>query len=527
MLQYLSPEVMNALERRGGALWKRNCHICLDVMDTCPLGHHCPSANKRTKGPSHRNNTKRRSGHGPGEADHTGGGGVKGDDNSNGIKTVEDLIIGHEGVLRRQLHHVDSIPLEGLSSQAIQEKEEEKEEEHHPNDAERDSMPQQQEDEHDPNDDERVLRRQLHHVRLSKSSGVSSSLLTDKSYVSMVYPIAAAGAAGGGAGGAGDDNKRNRALQRRRLSHHSVATSLRSEEDGGTAAGAPTMGDADAALYKDYTYWIKIVFTLGVAQLFVEAGIRVSFMLEAAVHGDMAYYSRAILLADPSQTIWHNAFEFKAALGRVVAKFFGVYFALFGMAGIIIIAISSTTIFTVSGVTLNNRKEIYFWFLALFPLSGVFIFHMVPPCPRSDIIPGSPPPNVSIRKNLIFGFTHRVFLILLPLIVANGMVEAYFYGEFTLFLVTPYLGQRALPFIMGTLFIVQGLASWMWGMAVYKSIVRPRTDPIVPDKWIKNKDPTSGQFVMLFALVILFAIGRASYDTQLLAILNHHYQLTE
>ncbi|EEQ99856.1 hypothetical protein Pmar_PMAR006528 [Perkinsus marinus ATCC 50983] len=36
--QCLSPEVMDALKRRGGALWERKCRMCLDVLQDSVCG---------------------------------------------------------------------------------------------------------------------------------------------------------------------------------------------------------------------------------------------------------------------------------------------------------------------------------------------------------------------------------------------------------------------------------------------------------------------------------------------------------
>ncbi|KAF4756518.1 hypothetical protein FOZ62_025292, partial [Perkinsus olseni] len=267
-----------------------------------------------------------------------------------------------------------------------------------------------------------------------------------------------------------------------------------------------------------------------------------------------------IAAADPVQTTWHNDIEFKRALGRVLSKFFGVYFAFFAISGVIILATGAILLPSISASsTPDDRRSAFFWLLALFPLAGMFVFHMVPPSPRSDVIPGTPPPVISAFSSVAFVVKHKTFLIIMPLIVVGGMVDAYFYGEFTLFVATPYLGQRAIPFIIGCLFFTQGLASWAIGMLVYKGHLRRRTtiligaaalssffvfrillfytnrgiienfrqDPSSPDKWRKNQDPTPWEFTMIFALTILLAMGRAAYDSQIPAVLHHHYQLTE
>lgn len=176
-------------------------------------------------------------------------------------------------------------------------------------------------------------------------------------------------------------------------------------------------------------------------------------------------------------------------------------------------------------------------------------------------------------------------------------MDAYFYGEFSTFVATPYLGQRVIPFLVGILFFTQGLSSWVYGLLIYKGYLKRRIvityplplllilllitsqailigaailtiffvlrialfysnrgivenfrqvlslvpssqdqsiiitaspqDPSTPDKWIKNRDPTPWEFFMIFGLTILLGIGKAAYDSQIPAIVYHHFQLTE
>ncbi|EER19077.1 hypothetical protein Pmar_PMAR008847, partial [Perkinsus marinus ATCC 50983] len=119
--------------------------------------------------------------------------------------------------------------------------------------------------------------------------------------------------------------------------------------------------------------------------------------------------------------------------------------------------------------------------------------------------------------------------------------------------------QRVIPFLVGILFFTQGLSSWVYGLLIYKGYLKRRIailigaailtiffvlrialfysnrgivenfrqDPSTPDKWIKNRDPTPWEFFMIFGLTILLGIGKAAYDSQIPAIVYHHFQLTE
>ncbi|KAF4671723.1 hypothetical protein FOL46_009950 [Perkinsus olseni] len=156
-MKYLSPEVLGALERRGGALWKRKCRMCLDVMDTCPLGDLCPSERVRVRRSANRS-AKARSQRTPsivpprerqtpqpspppsrGDNSSSRGSDVNvdhsvhddvpedGRDDSDGnghiLQSEDGGPSEPERMLRRQLHHVDSTPNvggEGLGETAAQ-----------------------------------------------------------------------------------------------------------------------------------------------------------------------------------------------------------------------------------------------------------------------------------------------------------------------------------------------------------------------------------------------------------------------
>ncbi|KAF4671722.1 hypothetical protein FOL46_009949 [Perkinsus olseni] len=403
---------------------------------------------------------------------------------------------------------------------------------------------------------------QHHHHRANKSSAVSAPLYESKAaaFTSHVVPE-----------GSGD--------HRRRSSH---------------------LGEPSAvATYKDYTYWIKIVFSLGVAQLFLEAGMRAAFMVEVSVYGNMAYLAHFIifavevpisLLMAPMIYRWfelHTQAKFLSSLGALstVLYVYQLAYAVNYPEN----TVDNSPMYVAAAVFLGMLYPLVeITNYAIIGRSGYFKcrdptrptnplditrqpedghYHNHPNNNRHHgllgetlgLVEGTPPPVISAFSSVAFVVKHKTFLIIMPLIVVGGMVDAYFYGEYTLFVATPYLGQRAIPFLIGCLFFTQGLASWAYGMLVYKGHLRRRMtiligaaalssffvfrillfysnrgiienfrqDPSSPDKWRKNQDPTPWEFTMVFALTILLAMGRAAYDSQIPAVLYHHYQLTE
>lgn len=155
---------------------------------------------------------------------------------------------------------------------------------------------------------------------------------------------------------------------------------------------------ATTTTIRNMACWLEYSVALISSQSRIPLKLHGTMLLDSKKHSEKSYQSMV--------TLFPYTLSFPMEL-----RFFAIYFALFGVSGIMILILGSLVLPNVTvSTTLNEwakeasstavvyrlyllslrQRMIFCWLLALFPLAAVFIFNMVPPCPRSDVIPGTP-----------------------------------------------------------------------------------------------------------------------------------------
>ncbi|KAF4722857.1 hypothetical protein FOZ62_010824, partial [Perkinsus olseni] len=249
------------------------------------------------------------------------------------------------------------------------------------------------------------------------------------------------------------------------------------------------------------------------------------------------------------------------------SRFYGIYFSSYFGAGIINMILGSLY----SAIRSEDESLSYlmlaFWLSGMLSLTGAFLYLAIPPCPRTDAIPGTPAPQTSPIQTAIFPVRAKQYRLFAPLLLACGMVEGFLYGDFIVYLVQPMLGSRVGNFITGMLQIFTGFSAIAFALVLYKitccrkrlviflgtfllvtglvtfsiyvisldnnapagSFIKPNYQPrpSSPEKWDKIGDPTALDYALVLTLLGVIAAGVSAYQSQIPAIVNTMYQETE
>ncbi|KAF4757023.1 hypothetical protein FOZ63_014786, partial [Perkinsus olseni] len=184
------------------------------------------------------------------------------------------------------------------------------------------------------------------------------------------------------------------------------------------------------------------------------------------------------------------------AIGAM-ARFYGIYFGSYAGAGVLLIILGLLLLQLPKQLDLGEYKGLAFWSLGMVSLVGTFLYLGIPPCPRSDVIPGSPVPCVSPWRTFIFPIVHRRFRVYALLLVVCGMVEAYGYVDFVLYISTPRIGPRASSIVTGFALFIDGLVAFMYGWLVYRGFCSLRTVVLL------------GAIALVFAMAYCAALSAA------------------
>ncbi|KAF4731113.1 hypothetical protein FOZ62_010908 [Perkinsus olseni] len=110
---------------------------------------------------------------------------------------------------------------------------------------------------------------------------------------------------------------------------------------------------------------------------------------------------------------------FYTRLDRNLSRFNGIFYGIFQLHGLVLYPLGAIVANTDD--TTDWRQPL-FWTVAMLPLAASFVFLMIPPIPKSDLIPGTPPPDVRVWKSIKFIVAEKLFRRLAPSIIVNGMV---------------------------------------------------------------------------------------------------------
>ncbi|KAF4683678.1 hypothetical protein FOZ63_029176 [Perkinsus olseni] len=259
-------------------------------------------------------------------------------------------------------------------------------------------------------------------------------------------------------------------------------------------------------------------------------------------------------------------------LGRNLARFYGIYFGSYAGAGVLLIILGLLLLQLPKQLDLGEYKGLAFWSLGMLSLVGTFLYLGIPPCPRSDVIPGSPVPCVSPWRTFIFPIAHRRFRVYALLLVVCGMVEAYGYVDFVMYISTPRIGPRASSLVTGFALFIDGLVAFMYGWLVYRGFCSLRTVVLLgaialvlamaycaalsaavmvysgegggksssssilglnytrvpdgPERWIEIDDVEVYDYFVVALCIILVALGLLPYKAHLSSVTQQIYQPT-
>ncbi|KAF4726430.1 hypothetical protein FOZ62_031084, partial [Perkinsus olseni] len=259
-------------------------------------------------------------------------------------------------------------------------------------------------------------------------------------------------------------------------------------------------------------------------------------------------------------------------LGRNLARFYGIYFGSYAGAGVLLIILGLLLLQLPKQLDLGEYKGLAFWSLGMVSLVGTFLYLGIAPCPRSDVIPGSPVPCVSPWRTFIFPIAHRRFRVYALLLVVCGMVEAYGYVDFVMYISTPRIGPRASSLVTGFALFIDGLVAFMYGWLVYRGFCSLRTVVLLgaialvlamaycaalsaavmvysgegggksssssilglnytrvpdgPERWIEIDDVEVYDYFVVALCIILVALGLLPYKAHLSSVTQQIYQPT-
>ncbi|KAF4680388.1 hypothetical protein FOZ60_013577, partial [Perkinsus olseni] len=203
-------------------------------------------------------------------------------------------------------------------------------------------------------------------------------------------------------------------------------------------------------------------------------------------------------------------------------------------------------------------RQPLFWTVAMLPLAASFVFLMIPPIPKSDLIPGTPPPDVRVWKSITFIVAEKLFRRLAPSIIVNGMVLGFLFGDFGRYFVSPTLGVDSVLIVNASFFCACAIATVGWAKLIEWNKISRRAvillsmlaqccflilhiilyitktaiatnyiqDPEDPTSWKMVQEPRPYHYVIIISSVILLAIGDSAYESQLPAAVQNAYQST-
>ncbi|KAF4682890.1 hypothetical protein FOZ62_031833, partial [Perkinsus olseni] len=246
---------------------------------------------------------------------------------------------------------------------------------------------------------------------------------------------------------------------------------------------------------------------------------------------------------------------FYTRLDRNLSRFNGIFYGIFQLHGLVLYPLGAIVANTDD--TTDWRQPL-FWTVAMLPLAASFVFLMIPPIPKSDLIPGTPPPDVRVWKSIKFIVAEKLFRRLAPSIIVNGMVLGFLFGDFGRFFVSPTLGVDSVLIVNASFFCACAIATVGWAKLIEWNKISRRAvillsmlaqccflilhiilyitktaiatnyiqDPEDPTSWKMVQEPRPYHYVIIISSVILLAIGDSAYESQLPAAVQNAYQST-
>eukprot|EP00929_Paragymnodinium_shiwhaense_P092927 TRINITY_DN52972_c0_g1_i1.p1 TRINITY_DN52972_c0_g1~~TRINITY_DN52972_c0_g1_i1.p1 ORF type:complete len:453 (-),score=80.08 TRINITY_DN52972_c0_g1_i1:114-1472(-) len=234
-------------------------------------------------------------------------------------------------------------------------------------------------------------------------------------------------------------------------------------------------------------------------------------------------------ISDSSTGDGSQAFE--SLLNKRTSEFNGLFFSIYQFSGGTGNVLASCLMLAFADKAW--LKTMLFVVLSVISSLGAVFFAQLPPVQRA----GQEAPSASLQATLALVFGDRRMALMVPLIFTNGMLLSCAFGNYATDVICPVLGANFVGFVIATFFAVNSVASLVWSSVVKHDMISRRTAYFVsgllqlgflaakftwqrPDnyenndgKWEKAETPELLDGIIVFALIALFAVGDAFWES--------------
>jgi len=228
-------------------------------------------------------------------------------------------------------------------------------------------------------------------------------------------------------------------------------------------------------------------------------------------------------------------------LAKNTAKFNTLFFSIYQSAGFGGNIVAS--VLMLAFASKKWMKDVLFVVLGGFCFLGAVTFLSLP-----KVGPGAgQEESPTLRATGALAVSDYRMRLMIPLIFTNGMTLAFLFGDYATDLTCPVAGTSFVGFVVATFFIVNSLSTTLWGRLISKNVISRRTAYIVatmleltylgikffwsrPDNythdgsgWNKVADPEWFDYIGIFGLSALFAMGDAFWESGPTATLQNFF----
>mmetsp|Transcript_33446 Transcript_33446/g.92435 ORF Transcript_33446/g.92435 Transcript_33446/m.92435 type:complete len:470 (-) Transcript_33446:12-1421(-) len=230
-------------------------------------------------------------------------------------------------------------------------------------------------------------------------------------------------------------------------------------------------------------------------------------------------------------------------LKAMTASFNGIFFSIYQFAGSAGNIVASSIMLALTGQAFT--KDVLFVCLGTISCLGACLFLLLPAVAPCDSEGAQQCPSLKATASLAVG-DFRVTL-LVPVIFTNGLLLASVLSDFATDITCPVLGASFTGFVTASFFAVNSVSTFAWGRLTSKKTLsrlgafglssllqiaflaakliwrRPRNYELRDGEWAKLVEPTWQDFVVVFCLVSVFAMGDAFWESGPPSILQNFF----
>jgi hypothetical protein len=227
--------------------------------------------------------------------------------------------------------------------------------------------------------------------------------------------------------------------------------------------------------------------------------------------------------------------SFEERFRLATAAFNGLFFSIYQFSGSLGNIASSLILLGFGDQNLKNAEVVLFIVLTCVSCAGAAVFLLLPNVKPGGEQAGSELPSAIATARLAFS-NFRVTL-LIPLMLTNGMLIAFVTGDFATDVTCPVAGSSFTGFVVATFFFCNSMATLFWGKMVGSKKLsrfwayilatmlqvgflvlklfweRPANFEHTDGTWTKRSEADWKDVVIVFALVSLFAVGDAFWES--------------